>query len=404
MSAASPIARPAPGACPALQFTLKVASRCNLNCTYCYVYNKGDDSWSERPALMPDKVFRMTVERIREHCLAAEQREIDIVFHGGEPTLLGKARFARWCQHLRDRLGDVGSVKLTLQTNGVLIDEEWADLLARFEVVVGISLDGPATINDSARVDKKGRGTHAAVVRAIACLSRARLPVNLLCVVQLGSDPMTVHEHMVDLGATSISYLMPDQTHDTIAEQRRRFGATPCADFLIPVMDHWLDRSDTGLTVQPFKAMARTILGGVARVDFLGNNPYRFVFVEADGSIEGLDVLRICAPGLAATSLNVFDNGFADIMHSHPLHRRMIIEGLPLPTGCRGCPEALTCAGGYVPHRWADGHFDNRSAWCADLLALYTHMRRRLDVPVEETRMRRDVLREMREEALAACS
>ncbi len=403
MNAEMPIAAFFPGELPELQFTLKVASRCNLNCSYCYVYNKGDESWRDRPGLMPEKVFRATIERIREHCLATGQQTIDIVFHGGEPTLIGKARFARWCDYLRDRLGDVGSIKLTLQTNGVLIDAEWAAILARCEVVVGISLDGPQAINDRARVDKNGRGSHDAVVSGIDCLRRAGLPINLLCVVQLGADPILIHEHMVALGATSISYLIPDQTHDTVTAEQRSFGPTPCADFLIPILDHWLDGSDARLTVQPFKAMARTVLGGEARVDFLGNNPYRFVFVEADGSIEGLDVLRICAPGLAVTSLNVFDNAFADIMGADPVHRRMIVEGMPLPTDCGGCPEATTCAGGYVPHRWANDHFDNRSAWCADLLALYTHLRGRLGVPADETDMRRDVLRRMREEALAAC-
>lgn len=397
---------PAPAdqeAVPGLQFTLKVSSRCNLACTYCYVYEKGDESWRDRPGLMPDKVFRATVERIREHCIASGQKEIDIVFHGGEPCLLGLRRFETWCDYLHERLGDVGTPKLTLQTNAVLIDDDWAEMLARQGIIVGISIDGPAHIHDVARIDKKGSGSHADVVAGIGCLGRAGLPINLLCVVQLGADPLEVHEHMVELGAKSINYLMPDQTHETIAAVRRQFGSTPCADFLNPVMDHWLDGGDYSLTVQPFKAMARTILGGHARVDFLGNNPYRFVFIEADGSVEGLDVLRVCAPGLAVTSLNVFENSFVDILDRNSLHRQMIFEGLPLPSECHECPEASTCAGGYVPHRWSDGHFDNRSAWCDDLLAIYTNMRERLDVPAEETLIRRSLLKEMREEAATQC-
>lgn len=389
---------------PDLQFTLKVASRCNLACTYCYVYEKGDDSWRARPGLMTQEVFRATVERIREHCLRAGQQTIEIVFHGGEPCLLGIARFEAWCDHIRARLGGIGTVSLTLQTNGTLIDDRWARMLARQGVVVGISLDGPARINDGARIDKKGAGSHGRVVAGVACLRNEGLPVNILSVIQLGADPIEVHEHLLGLGAGSINYLMPDHTHATVAAVRRMSGPTPCADFLIPILDHWLDAGDLAVTVQPFKAMARTILGGVARVDFLGNNPYRFVFVEADGAIEGLDVLRVCAPGLADTTLNVFENGFADILDRSPLHRALIFEGFDLPAACRTCPEATTCAGGYVPHRWADGHFDNRSAWCADLLATFAHLRLRLDVPAEETVLRRRLLGEMREEAMARCS
>ena len=61
-----------------LQFVLKTASRCNLNCSYCYVYNKGNDSWRGRPALMPDHVFDASVERIRRYCERS-----------GQPTVSG---------------------------------------------------------------------------------------------------------------------------------------------------------------------------------------------------------------------------------------------------------------------------------------------------------------------------
>jgi uncharacterized protein len=389
---------------PPLQFTLKVASRCNLNCSYCYVYNKGDDSWRSRPGLMPETVFRATVERIREHALAAHQSEIEIVFHGGEPCLLGVERFSRWCGHLRDRLRTVGEVKLTMQSNAVLIDRVWARALADLRVEVGVSVDGPRAIHDRERVDKRGRGSHAAVVAGIGRLRDHGLPVNLLCVIALGQDPIAVHEHLLGLGASSISYLMPDHTPRTVLAARREFGRTPCADFLVPIMDHWLEQGHRDVSLQPFKSMARIILGGVARVDFLGNNPYRFVFIEADGAIEGLDVLRICEPGLAATSLNVFDNPFAELLDGNPLHRELILSGFTLPTDCKTCPEATTCGGGYVPHRYADGHFDHPSAWCADLLAMFEHMRMKLEVSAEETHLRREVLAGMREEAIAQCA
>ena len=64
------------------------------------------------------------------------------------------------------------------------------------------------------------------------------------------------------------------------------------ADFLLPILNHWWVKSSMQLTVQPFKAMARTVLGGDTVVDFIGNNPYNYVFIEPDGSIEGLDVVQ----------------------------------------------------------------------------------------------------------------
>src|SRR5689334_14701443 len=70
-------------------FILKIASRCNLNCSYCYVYNKGDSSWASRPAIMSNTVFRAALDRIKRHCDTSGQREVMLAFHGGEPTLVG---------------------------------------------------------------------------------------------------------------------------------------------------------------------------------------------------------------------------------------------------------------------------------------------------------------------------
>src|SRR5271167_245716 len=61
-----------------LQVVFKVASRCNLNCAYCYVYNKGDDSWRSRPAFMSDAVLGHTIDRIRGHVERSRQRDVRI--------------------------------------------------------------------------------------------------------------------------------------------------------------------------------------------------------------------------------------------------------------------------------------------------------------------------------------
>lgn len=385
---------------PWLQFTLKVASRCNLACSYCYVYEKGDETWRDQPGLMSEEIFLATLGRIREHCDLVGQTEVDVVFHGGEPTLLGRDRFFRWCDTLRAELGSVGRVRITVQTNGTFVDRRWAEGFKEHDVTVGVSLDGPAPVNDALRIDHQGRGSHDRVIAGIAAIRTAGVPVNILTVVQLGREPLEVHEHLVAVGASSISYLFPDETHDSIATTRSVFGPTPCADFLLPILESWWSEQSSSLVVQPFKLMARAVLGGATAVDFIGNNAYNYVFVEPDGAIEGLDVLRVCQPGLAGTGLNVRDNRFLDIGDRSPLHREMLFDGMPLPGECAACPERVTCGGGYVPHRWGGGTFDHRSAWCADLLAIFTRVRELLDVTPSETLLRRQVLAELQAEAL----
>jgi uncharacterized protein len=77
---------------------------------------------------------------------------------------------------------------------------------------------------------------------------------------------------------------------------------------------------------------------------------------------------------------------------TNPLHAA-VMRGLPLPEGCRGCPESETCAGGYAPHRYSqERQFDNPSLWCADLFAVFAHVRTRMGVSHEEARVRRPAL------------
>jgi uncharacterized protein len=155
--------------------------------------------------------------------------------------------------------------------------------------------------------------------------------------------------------------------------------------------------------ISPFWNIARVISGGDSVVDALGNPPLRFMFVQPDGAIEGLDVLRSCGEGFATTGLNVFQHDFNDVAGLSELHQSIIFEGISLPTGCQGCYERDTCAGGYLPHRYSQSRgFDNQSAWCLDLLKLFEHIRGRMNITVDDTQIRRSVLNEMLTE-IALC-
>jgi uncharacterized protein len=385
---------------PPLQFVLKVASRCNLDCTYCYVYHHADDTWRQRPALMPESVFAAALNRIVDYCRRSAQPSVTITFHGGEPCLLGPDSFADRCRRLRDALVEVSRVRLVIQTNGTLLDRRWADAFARHEVDVGISVDGPKSVHDANRVDHRGRGSFDRTARGIDAMHAAGVPFSILSVIPLRNDGLLVHRQLLTLGPDGINYLFPDFTHDSIGARRDEFGRTPCADFLLPIFDEWLGSWPSGVAIPLFSTTVRLVLGGDSQSDALGNGRLPFVFIEADGSIEGLDVLRACSNGLAQTGLNVLHDDFSDIERASELHGATIFRGVPLPRACGRCPERETCAGGYLPHRYSSATgFDNPSVWCLDLLALFDHVRRSLGVSADETALRRRVLEEMAIEA-----
>jgi len=371
---------------------LKVAARCNLNCTYCYEFNLADHRLARQPRVMSEEVFEATLERVRSHARTSGQGSVRFSFHGGEPCLLGLPRFDAWCTEAREQLSEL-TVRFSMQTNGTLLDEDWIEVLNRHEVDVGVSLDGPKAVNDAARIDHAGKGSYDNVVRGLQLLQEGGVRHGVLCVIPLGRDPLSVHHHFLNIGCRSLSYLYPDFTHDTFGDIRERFGPTPCADFLIPIFDDWWGSSSLDVRIRNFWEMARLILGGPSHIDALGNIPLRFVVVNPSGDVEGLDVLKACGEGVTQTGLNVLRDDFVEMATASPVHYQMIFQGAPLPSGCRGCSEETTCAGGYHPHRYsAVAGFDNRSVWCADLLKLFRHMRRRLEVTPGETRRLRDEL------------
>ena len=386
----SPSPSPTPAPVLALRaFVLKVASRCNLNCSYCYVYNKADSTWRQRSPLMCDAVFDATLARIRESCEASKQRKIEVTFHGGEPCLVGARRFDAWCTRARRTLDGV-EIDFAMQTNGTLLDAEWVEILAKHRVAVGVSVDGPREAHDRFRVDHRGRGSYDAVERGIGALRSGGVPFGILTVIPFGADPLAVHRHLLSLGSAELSYLMPDFTHDTIGPIRALYGMTPCADFLGPVFDDWWLHGTLDVKIRDFWNIARVVLGGPSEIETFGGRPPFYVCVETDGDIEGLDVLRNCDHGMAGAGLNVQSAAFSEIAEVSALHRQTIFEGMPLPRGCRACPEQKTCAGGYLPHRYSrENGFDNPSVWCADILKLFSLIRRRLEVTVKETNQRR---------------
>jgi uncharacterized protein len=382
-----------------LQFVLKVTARCNLDCTYCYVFNKADQSWRSRSRVMSDEVFEASLARIRKHCERSRQNVVRLMFHGGEPTLAGQARFRRWLTRIHEVFDDT-FVSLAMQTNSTLIDDEWGTLLHEHGVEVGVSIDGPRELNDRFRIDHAGRGSYDKIMAGIDVLRRHDVRFSILSVVHLGGDGLAVYDHFRSIEPDTINFLFPDHTHEDFAAVTEEHGPHPVADFLLPVADEWYRSESRGGDVPLLRNICRIILGGESRSDMFGNQPLGFVFVEPDGEIEGLDVLRIDEEGAASIGLNVLRDDFTSITSASPFHAQAIFDGVPLPRDCRGCVERETCAGGYLPHRFSRRRgFDNRSVWCADILLLFGRLRELLDVPTAETGLRREVLAEMAAEA-----
>jgi len=357
---------------------LKLAAPCNLNCSYCYVYNHEDQAWRARPKFISDEVFDATLARLRAYCDRYDH-ELSITFHGGEPTLVGRERFDRLAQRARERMGERLS-GLGLQTNGVLVDDDWIPVFQRHGIRPGISLDGPEHVHDAVRVDHAGKGSHAATVATLGRLRREGLEPFVLSVVNPGESGAEIYRYFRSLGVARLDLLLPDVNHDNKQRFYGRYGPTPVSDFLIPVVDAWLEEDDPDVRVRVLWDLYSALLGGRCNTDCFGNPPMSYVVIETDGAIEALDALRVCAEGIGVSGLNVREHGLEELARGSSLVYRMVYEGLPVPTACRSCPEVSICGGGFLPHRYSSERgFDNPSVWCADIQRLLAHMRTRLE-------------------------
>ena len=165
---------------------LKVASRCNLDCSYCYVYHMGDDAWRLQPKHMPVAVQLATVRQLAD-LYSHQGQPLSVVLHGGEPLLIGTRRLRHLCQQLRRALPPPCGVHV--QTNGVLLTDEIIDIFVQFNVGISVSIDGPSEVHDRARVDHTGRGSYQHVAKAIGRLTSRRDAMPLFAGVLAVIDP-----------------------------------------------------------------------------------------------------------------------------------------------------------------------------------------------------------------------
>ena len=148
---------------------------CNIDCTYCYLPNRRDRTKLE--AARMDEIF---------HKLFAFPTVADcvtVVWHGGEPLVLGAAYYEEAFSRIRAASPANLKVEHCIQTNGLLLDEAWYDLIKRWNVKLGLSIDGPAHIHDLSRRRRSGRGTFDAVVKSVEELNRREIPFYVLTVL-----------------------------------------------------------------------------------------------------------------------------------------------------------------------------------------------------------------------------
>lgn len=357
---------------PFRQFIVKLNGRCNLACSYCYIYEMADSSWRSKPRVISAQTLDRTASRIAEHAAAHRLANVEVILHGGEPLLCGVNFIDDALTRLRKALPAAVELSVRLQTNGTLLTGDVLDALLKRGVKVGVSFDGLVTSHDSRRVHADGRGSYQEVTRALRLLATepyAPAFSGILCTIDVTADPVWTYEALAAFSPPRIDFLLP----------HANWQIPPAAGhgpWLAEAFDRWYDGAET--RVRLFEEIICLLLGGRSASEMIGLSPVALIVVDTDGSMEQVDTLKSAFPGAPATGMNVFDHSFDEALILPPIAARQI--GIrALADDCLACPVREVCGGGYFPHRYRPGQgFKNPSVYCADLRHLISHIGRRI--------------------------
>src|ERR1700726_1956429 len=173
---------------PFREFIVKIHSRCDLACDYCYMYEMADQSWRDRPRRMSIEIARRTAVRIGEHVRSHQIPSVALILHGGEPLLAGRELITEFVCATHAAVGSDVRLDVTVQTNGIGLNDSYLRLFNDLDVHVRVSLDGGAQAHDRHRRFASGRGSYAAVAAGLHRLIQPdfqHLFGGLLCTIDL---------------------------------------------------------------------------------------------------------------------------------------------------------------------------------------------------------------------------
>ncbi len=330
-----------------------VGSRCNMRCSYCYYLDKGKYSSHETQTRMS---FDLLERLIRRYIEASEGPVVSFTWHGGEPTLAGLDFYKKVVELERKYLPRGWQVWNNLQTNGLMLNDEWCRFLAGNHFDVGLSIDGAKYIHDRFRRDRGGNPTYDRVRRAAARLQKAGIQPDLLSTVTSASaeDPLAVYRGLRELSTGWVQFI-------PIVVRTEDGGVTPDSitpegygHFLCEVFCEWATHDLGRLDVQLFAETARIMAGGEASLCWMAPTCGRVLVAEEDGSVYSCD--HFVDPehrigDLRTGRLDTMATSEAQTCFGEAKRSTLTAE-------CRRCPYLRFCGGGCPKDRFgvsADG-------------------------------------------------
>jgi len=355
---------------------LKVASRCNINCSYCYVYHQGDTGWQRMPKHMSLATVGDVLARLAE-LYHDQQYPFDVVLHGGEPLLLPRSILQALLEGLAARLP--ATCTSSIQTNGILVDDDLLDLCLRTGTTLSVSLDGPADLHDTFRIAFDGGGTYARVAAGIARIRRHpqahSLFTGALCVIDPHSDARRVYEFFKSLAVPSVDFLFKDGNLEKLPLGKSSIDSIEYGRWLAILWGCYIRDPDPP-RIRVLDELGRLLLRAKPNEGGCGEPMNGIVVIDTDGTIAKNDTLKSAYDGADrfATPWSVGQSRLAEIATSPEFVEHALLQQPTSPI-CQRCSLLAVCGGGMPLSRWhPETGFNNPSVYCADYKFVIGHI------------------------------
>jgi uncharacterized protein len=391
-------------------------SICNLDCKYCFFLSK--------EALYPGSKFRMTDDTLEAYVKQVIESQpsthVTIAWQGGEPTLMGLDFFRRASALARKYLRRGATLEHTIQTNGVLLDEEWCEFLRENSFLVGLSMDGPQAMHDTYRVDKAGAPTFSQVMRAARLMQKHRVEFNVLCTVHDANvkHPLAVYRFFRDELQTQYVQFIPiveRSTEDLLGianagwgdDNQRRPLYTQSGglvtertvkpedwgSFLIGVFDEWVSHDVGSVFIQFFESALASWLGMPASLCIFAETCGNALALEHNGDVYSCD--HFVEPRFHLG--NIKEHHLLQLVASDRQRAFGDAKRDSLPRYCRDCDVRFACNGECPRNRFIhapDGEA-GLNYLCAGYKAFFRHVDRPMKVMANLLRAGKDAGRVM---------
>jgi len=328
---------------PPVSLLIKPASSgCNLRCAYCFYHDVSKKREIRNYGVMSLETLEALVVRAFDEA----EGTLAFAFQGGEPTLAGLPFYRAFVGFVKKHDTKRAKVSFAIQTNGVLLDEEWARFLREHQFLVGLSVDGYKDLHDLNRTDGKGGGSFQAAMKAAQIMTRHEVEFNILCVVNrlTARHVDKVYSFYQKSGFRWLQFIpCLDDLHES--RGKNQYSLTPALyeSFLKALFDRWYAdfMASKGVSVRHFDNWVGMMLGYPAESCSLNGVCVSYFVVEADGSVFPCDFYVVDEWKLG----NVHTDSLHD-MRTSLTAKRFIKDSVHIHEKCKGCECFQLCRGG----------------------------------------------------------